>query len=66
MSQGHSAEDGPNVAEVPLASYVELELSPQLSHLYALTEHLEGRLRQGEFYVPHLHADGYKASHPLA
>lgn len=62
MSQGHSAEDGPKAAEMPLATYVELELSPQLSHLYALTEHPEGRRKEGEFYVLHLHADGYKAS----
>ena len=42
--------------------FVELELSPQLSQLYGISEGHDTQLKEGEFYVLRCHHSGYKST----
>ena len=42
--------------------FVELEMSPQLSQLYGISEGYGTQLKEGEFYVLQCHRNGYKAT----
>ena len=54
-----SALDG---ADGDPCEFVELEMSPQLSQLYGISEGNSTRLKEGEFYVLQCHRNGYKAT----
>ena len=54
-----SARDG---ADGDPDEFVELEMSPQVSQLYGISEGFGSQLKEGEFYVLRCHRNGYKAT----
>ena len=54
-----SARDG---ADGDPHEFVELEMSPQVSQLYGISEEFGSQLKEGEFYVVHSYRSGYKAT----